>query len=150
MILDHLKHVNSYTGAGGLLGRGLEFLRDTDLKALPDGKHPIDGDRLFATLARYDTKPKAEGKWEAHRKYIDIQALLEGRERVGAVDIGRLKPVQDYDAEKDYILLKGRGDFVTLRPGLFAVFFPWDAHMPAVAIGTPKPVRKIVVKVLVE
>lgn len=39
---------------------------------------------------------------------------------------------------------------VTLRPGMFVLAFPWDAHMPAIATGTPAPLRKCVAKIPLE
>ena len=54
-----------------------------------------------------------------------------------------------YDAEKDFYKLEGSGDFITLRPGMFAILKPQDAHMPGMAISNPVSVKKIVIKVLV-
>ena len=37
---------------------------------------------------------------------------------------------------------------VTLSPGTFALLFPWDAHLPAIAVdGVPAPLRKCVGKI---
>ena len=33
--------------------RALYFLRETDFRALPDGRYDIEGDRCYAKLARY-------------------------------------------------------------------------------------------------
>lgn len=40
--------------------------------------------------------------------------------------------------------------FVLARPGCVAVFFPWDAHRPGVALGESTTFRKCVVKVSME
>ena len=85
-------------------------------------------------------------RWEAHRKNIDLQFVLTGEEHVGVVPIGRLV-ADPYDAEKDIMWLTGEGDRVTLRPGEFVLLWPEDAHMPAMAIDTPMPVLKVVIKI---
>ena len=87
------------------------------------------------------------GKWEAHRKYIDIQYVLSGRERMGYSNTGKLKALTQYDEEKDYALYKGKGEMLTFTSGTFAVFFPEDAHMPCIKAENNEEVRKVVVKV---
>jgi YhcH/YjgK/YiaL family protein len=109
----------------------------------------VDGESVFALVLHLETKPKKAAFWEAHRRYIDVQYIFEGAERMGRADIRALKPSAEYDAEKDLQKLKGRGDFFTVPAGTFAIFWPHDGHMPDVAVKEPKPVKKVVVKVLV-
>jgi YhcH/YjgK/YiaL family protein len=65
---------------------------------------------------------------------------------VGVAPIGRLV-AEPFDDEKDIMWLTGEGDRVTLRPGDFVLLWPEDAHMPAMAIDTPMPVLKVVIKI---
>jgi beta-galactosidase beta subunit len=37
-------------------------------------------------------------------------------------------------------------DYLTIKPGMFAIFFPEDGHAPGV---TPDGLKKVIVKVLV-
>jgi biofilm protein TabA len=101
-----------------------------------------------AKVQDYRTKPREQGFWEAHRAYIDVQYVASGCESIGYAHISRLRAGR-YDAEADLLKLEGEGEYVTARPGTFVILFPQDAHMPAIAVGTPGPVRKIVVKVRV-
>jgi len=98
------------------------------------------------------TKELHQGRWEAHRRYIDIQYLVSGIERIGYTPVANLALTTPYDEDKDVAFYQGHGDILTLEPGMFAVFFPHDAHMPMLceAGGSPKQVRKIVVKIPVE
>ena len=109
----------------------------------------MDGENVFALVLHLETKPKKGAFWEAHRRYIDVQYLFEGAERMGRADLRALKPCAEYDAENDFLKLKGKGDFFTVPAGTFAVFWPHDAHMPGLAVQELKPVKKAVVKVLV-
>jgi YhcH/YjgK/YiaL family protein len=60
-----------------------EFLEQASNRELPAGKHPIDGDRFFAIVVRADSRSPETAEFEAHRKYIDIQYLVSGRETIG-------------------------------------------------------------------
>jgi YhcH/YjgK/YiaL family protein len=125
----------------------LDFLEREDLPSLQPGRHDIIGDACYANVSSYSSKPEEQGVWEAHRKYIDVQYVLSGRERIGFSCIDKLKVCKEYDEEQDYLLLEGNGDFALVESGMFAVFAPQDAHMPGIAVESPGPVRKIVVKV---
>ena len=102
-------------------------------------------------MQNYDSIPKEQGKWECHRKYIDIQFIAEGIEQIGFRNIDNMKVITEYNPEKDIAFLSGEGDYVTLGKGSFGIFFPQDAHQPKVAPNnTPGPVRKVVIKIKIE
>lgn len=149
MILDRLENAALYFGLGGRIALALKSLSGTDLPRRPVGRYDLAGDDVFALVQHYDTKPRELGKWEAHRKYLDVQYVEAGVETMGYAPLGRMTITDPYDEEKDFLLFDGRGDFVTVAAGSFAVFFPHDVHMPALAVGSPAAVKKVVVKVRV-
>lgn len=156
MIFDDLLEANRYASLGARLARGLAFVASTDLTTLAEGRLDLEGDDLFVSVSHYETKHKSLGFWEAHRRYVDIQCLATGRERIGWAPLSKV-PCGPYDVEKDLLLAivpgaaAAPGDFIMLTPKRFVVFFPHDAHMPGIAAeGTPEPVTKIVVKVRVD
>jgi YhcH/YjgK/YiaL family protein len=115
---------------------------------LPDGRHELDGDRIIAMPQGYPTRPRTEGRWEAHRRYIDIQYIISGQETMGWAPVSTLEPVTTFDEAKDVGFFAGNGDMLTVRQGMFALFLPQDAHMPCLRVGQdPEQVRKIVMKV---
>jgi YhcH/YjgK/YiaL family protein len=146
MVKDLLSLSDRYRSLGPRFVRAFEFAKTTDFAAMPDGTYPLDGDEVRALVQRYTTKLPNEGRWEAHRKHIDLQFVLTGEEHVGVAPIGRLV-AEPFDAEKDIMWLTGDGDRVTLRPGEFVLLWPEDGHMPAMAIDTPMPVLKVVIKI---
>jgi biofilm protein TabA len=148
MIYDTLAHAASYAGLHADLDRGLRFLAGSARAGLADGRHEIDGDRLYAMVSSYATRRREDSKFEAHRKYIDIQFLISGRELAFWAPLAGLKPSVEYSEQSDAVLFP-HGDGVPLLLGdsRFAVFFPQDAHMPCCLIDRPETVRKIVVKV---
>jgi YhcH/YjgK/YiaL family protein len=149
MIFDSLENAEIYYGLGEKFQKAFEFLKTTDLENLPLEKIQIDGDDIFAIPQKYSTKEESEGKWEAHRKYIDIQYLVSGSENIGFVLIDYLEELEPYDDEKDVEFFSGEGDYVQVHDGEFAVFFPDDAHKPGLKIESTEEVFKIVFKIKV-
>lgn len=147
MIIDRLENTAATTPLAPRLRQGLEWLRHADLRRLPEGRHDIDGDRLFALVQEYTTRSAAECRWEAHRKYTDIQYVVGGVERMGYTNIRLTSENQPYDVERDVAFFAPGTDFVTVHAGMFAIFAPEDVHAPGGAAGEPEVVRKIVLKV---
>jgi len=146
MTVDTLDNAPLYFGLGDGIKKGLLYLAGTDFSKLEAGRHDIEGDQLYAMVQHYQTKPPGEGRWEAHRRYWDIQYVVKGIEQIHYANITHLSP-GDYDAGKDFLGLEGSGDQVTLHQGMFAILSPQDGHMPGMAKGQPVRVSKVVVKV---
>ena len=67
--------------------RALDFLKNTDLKALPGGRHAIEGDMMYANVDDVETKLFETTKPESHRNYVDIQFMVCGEENMGFLEI---------------------------------------------------------------
>ena len=146
MIFDTLENVSRYAGLGYNLPAALSTLVKTDLASLPIGRTDLDSDNLFLLVQEYDTRLLDAGKWEAHRKYIDVQYLMRGVERMGFANLLTMQ-LAEYVPEKDFQALSGSGNFVDVFAGSFVIFFPEDAHMPGLCVEQPEPIRKVVLKV---
>ena len=149
MILDKFDNAHLYEHVHSLLPAAFEFLGAKATADLPSGRHELRGTQLFAIVQQYETKPREQGFWEAHRRYIDVQYVVEGAERMGYANLDRLAVRDPYDADRDLLVLDGDGDLFTVSAGHFAVFTPQDAHMPGLAVQGPAIVHKIVVKIAV-
>lgn len=150
MILSDLEHLERQAFLTPGLEKALEFLRRPDACGLPDGRYEIDGERVFAIVQRYETIAPAAPKFEAHRKYIDVQFIASGSEVIGWAPLERLAVTEAYDGEKDICfgaVPDGGWTPLRLEAGQLAVLYPEDAHAPRLAAGAPAPVAKIVVKV---
>jgi YhcH/YjgK/YiaL family protein len=150
MIVDRLANWASYRGIASRWMRALEFLRESDPASLALGRLELDGDRLFALVQDYTTKPADQCRWEAHRRYCDIQYVAQGTERIGVANLERMQVERPYDADRDVAFFTGSGDFLTLPAGSFAIFTPQDVHMPCLVADRPEMVRKVVVKALLD
>lgn len=149
MIIDLLKNAELYQNQDERLRKAFDYLASQDFSKLENGRYDIDGDNIYAMVQRYDTNPRENNTWEAHHRYIDVQYVASGIETMGCSHVDSLKVTEPYSKENDYFLLAGSGDYFTVRAGMFAVFFPEDAHSPCLAYDNPTPVVKVVVKVLV-
>ena len=150
MITDKLYNARIYQGLDERIARGLAFLQKIAKSDPEIGVHEIDGKKLYAVVSEYTTKPVDNTQWEAHGKYIDIQYVCKGRERIGYANIHSLSNTKEYDADNDVARYSGEGDFITVDEGSFMILFPEDAHMPGRNAEKESGVVKIVVKVMTE
>ncbi len=148
MIYDTLANSPLYFPVHPEFKKVFKFITGRNLSKLALGRHEIGRNGTFALVQEYMTKDESEGFIECHRKYIDVQYVAAGREKVGIAAKSKCTEETKYDKEKDFQKLRGRTDFITLEPAMFTVFFPEDGHMPCITSGKRKSkVRKIVFKV---
>ncbi len=149
MIFDNLSHCDIYKALSPNFQKAFEFLQRTDFSSLPVGKLPVDGERVYATIQEPELADWNDRLWEAHRKYADIQMILDGEEIIGYSPVETLKIRNEFNPEIDCAFYTGEGNKAVLKQGQFMVFFPQDAHKPCVISGENKS-RKFVIKVLLE
>ncbi len=103
----------------------------------------------FALEQAYMPKARSDGFFESHRRYIDVQVIVEGEELMEVEDVSRLVMTDAYNPERDLIKYADTAVAATLRmrTGDMAVFFPSDGHMPSLHLRGTGLVRKTVVKV---
>ena len=147
MIIDNIKNTSFYYGVNKRLILAFQFLREKNLAETESGKYEIDGSDIYALVQSYETKPEGKGVWEAHRRYIDIQYLVNGTEKMGCANLEAMTVCREYTEDEDCLLLKGKGIFFLLKPEDFVIFMPQDVHMPGLAATNPQTVKKVVVKV---
>jgi YhcH/YjgK/YiaL family protein len=150
MVVDKLENWRKYSSFSRLT-KAFELLTSPAAATWPDGRVELVGKEIVAMPQGYATRPAEQCRFEAHRKYLDIQAILSGAEKMGYAPITSLAETEPYNAEKDVAFYAGNGDVLTVRAGMFTIFYPQDGHMPCVQAGErPAQVRKIVMKVMVD
>ncbi|MBR6163341.1 YhcH/YjgK/YiaL family protein [bacterium] len=145
MIVDNLENAHFYYELNPRFKEVFEFVKAHNLSDFEAGSYKIDGDTLYVNINEYETKE--EQKLEAHRKYIDIQIMLEGSEFMGYTNIKNTTSSIPYDEGKDVVFLKGEVDKVLATTQNFFIFFPQDAHKPSLCASHPDKVKKAVFKV---
>lgn len=125
----------------------VEYVLKNDIFKMPLGKYEIDGKSLYFEISNCNLREKQSAPLEAHKKYADLQLILEGSETFGLADTNVCKEIKaPYNAEKDIEFFEDAPEqYKTLSAGEFMVFFPEDAHAPLIGKGS---VKKVVFKIL--
>ncbi len=143
MIIDRMENMMNYISVLPGLKNGIEKIRD--LTEFIPGRYEFDGG--FFMIQKGVTRPIEEGSFESHKKYIDVQILLEGSEEVAWEDIRKLTVTVPYDPEKDAQRLTGsREHTMKITQGMFYAAFPWDGHQPVAHTREMQSFTKIVLK----
>lgn len=148
MVVDKLENLDKYASLNPLFQCAVDFLKSKDLNSLELGKTELKEHELTVNVSQTHPKTKAEAKLEAHRDFIDIQIPLSGIETMGYTPAKDCLPADaPYNEQKDIIFYDGlAADYIAVKPGMFAIFFPQDGHAPGI---TETGVKKIIVKVRV-
>lgn len=151
MILGHISQPNPCRLPRSI-EKALDFLRTTDFTSLAPGVVDIDGRNIFAQVLDLTTQTWDENRPEVHRRYLDIQFLAWGEEKIGvAIDTGNNEISESLLEQRDIIFYHGSENesFIEMTPGTYAIFFPQDVHRPACIKNKASAIRKIVVKVAI-
>ncbi len=150
MICDHLLSARPYYSLHQGFPAALEFLAGlSSREPPPSGRVELDGERLFAIFDQAIGRGRAGAKLEVHRRYVDIQVCLAGRETIGWRPLRECtKPTAEFDAGRDIqFFADSPTAWFDLAPEHFAIFWPGDAHAP---LAGEETVHKVVVKVAVD
>ncbi|HEY5468917.1 MAG TPA: YhcH/YjgK/YiaL family protein [Bacteroidales bacterium] len=132
--------------------KAFTFLKSNDLPKLEVKRFEIDGVNVFAPVTDYLSKNEEDANFEAHRKYIDIQYVINGVEMEQVAPLTMKKEeVTPYNEVKDIeFMTVTKSSSYKATPDRFFIFFPSEAHRPGIKAGENSQVRKIVVKIKVE
>jgi biofilm protein TabA len=146
MILDRLENAERYAGLHPGFAAAFAWLKSADVGKLEPGRHAIEAERLLVIIGHDEGRGRDRAKLEAHRRYIDIQLALTGRDEIGwrpAATCARVD--MPLDVQRDIMFFADQPEsWFALTPGSFAIFYPEDAHAPLAGSGE---VRKAVFKV---
>lgn len=151
MIFDSAKNLDFYRNLGieGRYAKAVDFLKNTDLKALAVGKYEIDGKNVYANVVEYETIPWEDAKFEAHEHYTDIQYVITGSEIMTYAPLDVMTVKTPYNPDKDVVFFTNdvKGIQFAAKDGEYLIFNPWDAHKPKAMNGSPAPIKKVIVKI---
>lgn len=147
MIITNISDLATYTCLNPHFEKLIQYIEDTDLINLPEGKIEIDGENLFGNCFTYIADGKPGEFFETHEKYLDIHLVVSNVEAMATSSRSSTQVTQPYDTEKDIELFEGEIEqIVKLNAGTCLITFPQDLHQPKVGINE-FPVKKIVFKV---
>ncbi len=129
----------------------IAYLKSNDFLNMEPGVYEIQGKDIYAQVFDAETGAALDKRPEVHEKFVDVQFLASGKERLGFTPDTGSYEVEERIEERDLIFYKSveNEGFIEAVPGCYSIFFPQDVHRPACASGEPMKVRKVVVKVSV-
>ena len=149
MIVGNYKSIKV---AGDAFEKALEWLKAEAWKELPAGRYEISED-VYAMVQEYTSKNTADGRFENHHLYADVQMVISGSEMMYATqDSSVAGKGEGYQSGNDIEFFGGydsKASAVFMEPGQVCVLFPEDYHMPCMEAGKPEAIRKLVIKVRV-
>ena len=153
MIISSLTSPNFKVGLPKVIAEVCDYLNTLDLNALENGRHDIN-DQIYMNVMEPETAEPSSKKAELHHEYLDVQVLIRGTENieVGA-NYPALSKYESYNEADDYQLYADIDDkfTVTMKPKMFAVFYPYEPHKPCCVVnGKTEKIKKLVVKVPVK
>ncbi len=149
--IDRAEYIRQYNENPGLWNKAFEFLATADLENMSPGRYEIAGNDLYASVDSYTTKDIETARFEAHRRYADIQYVISGEEQIGITGFDKAEITVPYNESRDVMFLKvTQGDFNMATQSNFFVFFPGDAHCPGVSVTGHSTVKKVVLKVRIQ
>ncbi len=163
MIVDH---ISNWHGIAASLPKkfttAFTWIEAKMKSAQASGRYDLE-DECYALVQVNPLKSLSGGRFENHRKYIDVQFVVAGRERIFWTKPLPVKELDPYNEAKDIEFFEAvdpliNASSILLHAGIFAIFFPSDWHMPGItpeagASGNERKsakaeaVQKIVVKV---
>ena len=126
----------------------LKFMENLNFDEMEVGKHVINDD-AFVLIQKYDSKEPDAVRFEAHRNYVDIQYVVEGKESIEVAAVTAMTVSESYDPERDVEFYEEPelASKYVLTDGGYAILYPADAHKPGVRVGESVAMKKMVGKV---
>ena len=148
MILDDIRNLKRYVPVLPALAKVEAFLAEMPLASRANGRHELDGGRLYVNVGDCEGRGREAASLEVHRRYVDVQIAITNQDVIGWLPIQDCSKIKaDYDEKSDIAFFADAPSaWFDLTPGLFTVLFPEDAHAPLAGAGA---VRKAVFKIQV-
>ena len=128
-----------------------QFLKSTNLQEL-SRRVDVDGNNVYVLVSTYDSKDKNEVRNEVHKRYVDIQYVAIGEEYMSKMSLSQVGEATTPYSEANDIEYFGyeEGPYFLANQGTFFIFFPDEVHRSQMKINESIPMKRIVVKILVE
>lgn len=147
MIVDKFCNIRKYESLIDNLDCGLKAIENVD--KLEIGRYEFD--KGYFLIQEGNTIPLDEGLFETHKKYIDVQIIVDGQEEIAWLPLDELRQENIYDEVSDKQKFKGDHlHHMTITKDMFWVAFPWDGHQAISHVDNKHHYKKIVLKLLIE
>lgn len=147
MIFGNMNNLDEYLFLEEQVKECFIYAKEHALVEYEKGSHEIDVERLFVNIVEYKTVKAEERFWEAHKNYLDVHLMLDGREQIDLNFIQNME-LKEYVPKDDFLPMDGeKNSSVILSNGDFLICYPNDGHRTAVVAGESQKIKKAIFKV---
>lgn len=145
MIYDTIDRLDIYSASIPDLKPVISELAKLDLDTVSDGTYYTSQRHIKYMVQSYQTV--AQKDYEIHKKFIDIQMVISGREYIDCAAYTGNYP-ESFNESTDFGALSAEKQLrAALERGVFALVFPGEPHCPGLSVtGASESARKIVFK----
>ncbi|MFB2831901.1 YhcH/YjgK/YiaL family protein [Aeromonas jandaei] len=105
MIFGNIHQPQTYNYLSPILKQAITYFKQTNMLDIPIGRYELEKDLLYVNVMEFDTGFAEQKQAEVHKKYIDIQFLISGEERIFfGLENGKNMTSKEYDVINDYYL----------------------------------------------
>lgn len=150
MVFGNIRDLNDYGFLEEKIKKCFAYAKENDLMSYEKGSHEIEGDDLFVNIVEYETTNVENRFWEAHRYYLDLHLMLDGKEKIDVNFTDNLEQ-KEFVEKDDFLPMEGKENgFVILEEGDFLLCYPKDAHRTAVQVEDPMKIKKAIFKIRIK
>lgn len=148
MIFGNINQEKTYEFLPENVKACFKYVKEHDLLNYEKGTHKIDGDNLYVNVAEYTTVKREERFWEAHKKYIDVHMIIEGKESIDVSFCDDMQ-IKSFDENRDFVELTGeeKATVNLINKGDFLICYPEDAHRTAIICQQSQTIKKAIFKI---
>jgi len=148
MIFGNINQEKTYEFLPENVKACFKYVKEYDLLNYEKGTHKIDGDNLYVNVAEYTTVKREERFWEAHKKYIDVHMIIEGKESIDVSFCDDMQ-IKSFDENRDFVELTGeeKATVNLINKGDFLICYPEDAHRTAIICQQSQTIKKAIFKI---
>lgn len=149
MIFDKTENIDKYS----IIPEDIKiFIKKALFDDISAGRYELNNGN-YVNIDEYFTRPASDCRLEAHKKYIDIQLLLDGKEKLQYTYTDGLKISENYDENCDIMFFDNPEyllNSVILNKNTFVLLYPHEAHKPGINYNeTGLKIKKAVFKIKV-
>lgn len=149
MIFGNIKNLHEYDYLPVDIKKCFEYAASNNLLDFEKGSYKIDGNNLFVNIVEYETIDVENRFWEAHKNYLDLHLMLDGKEQIDVNFIGNMEE-KEFVEKDDFLPLEGdKNGHVILEKDDFLICYPNDAHRTALKVNNPKKIKKAIFKIII-
>ena len=149
MIFGNIKNLHVYDYLPVDIKKCFEYAASNNLLDFEKGSYKIDGNNLFVNIVEYETIDVENRFWEAHKNYLDLHLMLDGKEQIDVNFIGNMEE-KEFVEKDDFLPLEGdKNGHVILEKDDFLICYPNDAHRTALKVNNPKKIKKAIFKIII-